>query len=59
MIENLRQKLFFYVDASDENQESILSPFVHIATTRKKMQLHEINSDSAKPVSICRYSNVF
>lgn len=48
VIENLGKKLNFSVAATDADLESILAPCVHIASTRGKLQVDEINNQPAK-----------
>ncbi|MEM7258397.1 MAG: hypothetical protein AAF404_13550, partial [Pseudomonadota bacterium] len=48
VIENLGRKLHFYVDANHADIDAILSPCVHVAMSRKKMQVDEINDQQAK-----------
>ncbi len=48
VIENLGRKLHFYIDAQHEAIDQILSPCVHIAVTRGKMTVHEINGEPVR-----------
>jgi ATP-dependent Lhr-like helicase len=48
VIENLGRKLHFYLDADHPELEKVLAPCVHIAITRKKMQVDEINGEPVK-----------
>ncbi len=48
VIENLGRRLHFYIDAQHEAIDLILEPCVHIARTRGKMTVHEINGDPVR-----------
>lgn len=48
VIENLGQRLTFYVDPQHEALDQILAPCIHIAQTRKKLKTSTINTDPAR-----------
>lgn len=48
VIENLGKRLTFYCDPQDNNLDLILSACVHIANTRGKLPVEEINGESAR-----------
>ena len=48
VIENLGRRLTFHIDPQDNAIDLILAPCVHIAKTRGKVQVEEINGESSR-----------
>lgn len=48
VVENLGRRINFFIDPQDNALDLILSPCVHIATTRGKLQVEEINGENAR-----------
>lgn len=48
VIENLGRRMNFFIDPQDNALDLLLSPCVHIAATRGKIQVEEINGENAR-----------